>query len=119
MAPSILVWPRLPLSHVLDTDMRAFQHPQASEIALETVLYALSDPIRLEIVRFLSTVREASSGELDGGRPKSSVSHHFRVLRDSGLLHTRIVGKAHLNSLRTSVLDARFPELLATILSQK
>lgn len=99
--------------------MRSFRHPEPFDIHLERVLYALSDPVRLEIVRNLSVVDQATCGELDGGRPKSSVSHHFRVLRDAGLVHTRVVATTHMNSLRTLALEARFPGLLATILSQK
>jgi DNA-binding transcriptional ArsR family regulator len=98
--------------------MRTIKHPLPADFALERVLYALSDPVRLEIVRCLAAVAEASCGELDGGRPKSSVSHHFRVLRDAGLVHTRNVGTTHMNSLRTEELDLRFPGLLSCILSQ-
>lgn len=98
--------------------MRAFKHPLPAEVVLERLLYALSDPVRMEIVRYLSGVPEASCGELDGGRPKSSMSHHFRVLRDAGLVHTRNVGTTHMNSLRSEELNLRFPGLLDCILSQ-
>lgn len=99
--------------------MRAFFHPEPADIALEHVLHALSDPVRLEIVRALSDVKMATSGELNLGRPKSSMSHHFRVLRDTDLIETQIVGTKHVNSLRVNVLDTRFPGLLHAILSQK
>ncbi|WP_411389109.1 ArsR/SmtB family transcription factor [Pseudomonas sp. MPB23] len=98
--------------------MRAFKHPPLEALTLERLLYALSDPVRLDIVRRLATVPEATCGELDGGRPKSSMSHHFRVLRDAGLVQTRNVGTTHMNSLRGDVLEARFPGLLASILAQ-
>jgi len=106
-------------SPVIIRTMRAFKHPNTEDLILERVLYALSDPVRLEIVRCLAAVPEASCGELDGGRPKSSVSHHFRVLRDSGLVYTRSVGTTHMNSLRADVLESRFPGLIQTILSQQ
>ena len=99
--------------------MRPFKHPPASDLILERVLYALSDPVRLEIVQRLAEVSEASCGELDGGRPKSSMSHHFRVLRDAGLVMTKSVGTTHMNSLRRSDLDARFPGLLDAIIAQR
>lgn len=89
-----------------------------ADFSLERLLYALSDPVRLEIVRCLAGLDEASCGELDGGRPKSSVSHHFRVLRDAGLVHTRTVGTTHMNSLRAAELEQRFPGLLKSILAQ-
>ncbi|WP_225182301.1 ArsR/SmtB family transcription factor [Pectobacterium aroidearum] len=98
--------------------MRPFKHPSPEEFTLERVLYALSDPLRLSIVRCLSVQEEATCSELDGGRPKSSVSHHFRVLRDSGLLHTTNIGTTHINRLRHSEMQQRFPGLLDAILSQ-
>ena len=67
----------------------------------------------------LAAVPEATCGELDGGRPKSSMSHHFRVLRDAGLVHSRSVGTTHMNSLRSDELESRFPGLLASILAQQ
>lgn len=96
--------------------MRAFSHPEPETFVLERVLHALSDPVRLGIVRALARSGEASCGALDGGRPKSSVSHHFRVLRDAGLVRTRSDGVAHMNALRRDDLDRRFPGLLAAIL---
>jgi DNA-binding transcriptional ArsR family regulator len=47
------------------------------------------------------------------------MSHHFRVLRDAGLVHTRSVGTTHMNSLRGEVLEERFPGLLQSILAQR
>ncbi|WP_288132015.1 helix-turn-helix transcriptional regulator [Microbulbifer sp.] len=96
--------------------MRPFKHPDPSDFVLERVLYALSDPVRLEIVRKLAETEEASCGELDGGRPKSSMSHHFRVLRDSGLVCTYGVGTTHMNSLRREDVEKRFPGLLDAVL---
>lgn len=97
--------------------MRPFKHPDVGDFVLERVLYALSDPVRLEIVRRLAAVEEASCGELDGGRPKSSMSHHFRVLRDAGLVRTQSVGTTHMNSLRRADIDTRFPGLLTAVLA--
>ncbi|NYT81763.1 helix-turn-helix transcriptional regulator [Alcaligenaceae bacterium] len=96
--------------------MRPFKHPEAADFVLERVLYALSDPVRLEIVQRLAQVAEASCGELDGGRPKSSMSHHFRVLRDAGLVCTYRAGTTHMNSLRMTDMESRFPGLLKAIL---
>jgi len=98
--------------------MRPFKHPDAEDLTLERLLYALSDPVRLDIVRYLADVVQATCGELDGGRPKSSMSHHFRVLRDAGLVHTRNIGTTHMNSLRNDTLEERFPGLLQAILAQ-
>lgn len=99
--------------------MRPFKHPAASELLLERVLYALSDSIRLDIVRNLARVDAATCGELDGGRPKSTVSHHFKVLRESGLVFTENTGTSHVNTLRRKDIEARFPGLLNAILAQE
>lgn len=99
--------------------MRPFKHPAPGDFVLERVLYALSDPVRLEIVRRLAEVPEASCGELDGGRPKSSMSHHFRVLRDAGLVCTYAVGTTRMNSLCAEEMESRFPGLLAAILGTR
>ena len=98
--------------------MRTLKHPEPDAFTLDRVLYALSDPVRMEIVHHLAGVPEATCGELCGERPKSSASHHFRVLRDSGLVQTRNVGTTHMNSLRSEELETRFPGLLAAILRQ-
>jgi len=97
--------------------MRPFKHPEPADFVLERVLYALSDSIRLDIVRRLAAVSAASCGELDGGRPKSTVSHHFRVLRESGLVLTKHTGTTHMNELRSAEIESRFPGLLESILS--
>lgn len=97
--------------------MRAIKHPSLDTVALEHVLYALSDPVRLEIVRKLAKKGETSCADLLCDRPKSSMSHHFRVLRESGLVKTRNEGTLHMNSLRREELDRRFPGLLATLLT--
>ena len=96
--------------------MRVFKHPPIGEVRAERVFHALSDPVRLGIVRQLGQVVEASCSALDGGRPKSSVSHHFRVLREAGLIHTRNEGVVHMNALRRAELDRRFPGLLDAVL---
>lgn len=99
--------------------MRPFKHPAVSELSLERVLYALSDSIRLDIVRHLARVEAATCGELGAGRPKSTVSHHFKVLREAGLVFTENSGTIHMNTLRRADIDSRFPGLLAAILAQQ
>lgn len=86
-------------------------------LRLGTVLHALSDPVRLGIVVQLCRDGACSCAALDGGRPKSSMSHHFRVLREAGLVQTRIQGVTHMNTLRRESLEAAFPGLLDAILA--
>jgi DNA-binding transcriptional ArsR family regulator len=90
--------------------------PELEEIELERVLHALSDPIRLQIVAALAGGGELSCGSFDVPVTKSTCTHHFRVLREAGLISQRRVGTARLNELRRTELDSRFPGLLDTIL---
>jgi DNA-binding transcriptional ArsR family regulator len=87
------------------------------EVSVEHLFHALSDPVRLQIVQQLGRMSEASCSALDGGRPKSSMSHHFRILREAGLVRTRSAGVVHMNALRRAELDERFPGLLDAVLS--
>jgi DNA-binding transcriptional ArsR family regulator len=92
-------------------------HPQAAEIELGAVLHALSDPVRLRIVAALAGAEgEPTCGSFDVPVTKSTCTHHFKVLREAGVIHQRQVGTARLNTLRRDDLDARFPGLLDTIL---
>lgn len=97
--------------------MAAMKHPEVAAIELEKVLHALSDRMRLCIVRQLAAEGSASCAALNRDRPKSSMSHHFRVLREAGVVRTRTEGVTHMNELRRADLDARFPGLLAAVLA--
>jgi DNA-binding transcriptional ArsR family regulator len=92
------------------------KEPARGELLLTAVLYALSDEIRLGIVRQLAERGEQACGVFEVDRPKSSLSHHFRVLRESGLVATRKDGKTLMNTLRQEDLDARFPGLMGAVL---
>ncbi len=81
------------------------------------VLRALSDPVRLQIVHVLDQAGgEVACGQFGLSVNKSTVSHHFKVLRDAGVLQGRIEGTRHLHALRRDDLDARFPGLLDSVL---
>ena len=93
-------------------------HPATEDIELPAVLHALSDPQRLRIVRALAedaTPRRCGSFGLD--ITKSTLTHHFRVLREAGVIEQHTDGTARLNSLRREDLDRRFPGLLEAVLS--
>ncbi|MFI5618816.1 ArsR/SmtB family transcription factor [Streptomyces sp. NPDC051567] len=98
--------------------VRALAHPATAEIRLEGVLHALSDPVRLSIVRALA----ASDAELSCSHftlpvTKSTTTHHFRVLRESGVVRQTYRGTAKLNGLRREDLAALFPGLLDSVLT--
>ncbi|HEY9847338.1 MAG TPA: helix-turn-helix domain-containing protein [Candidatus Caenarcaniphilales bacterium] len=96
--------------------MRLIYHPDKKDISLPCVLYALGDPVRLEIVKRLAAQQELTCAALEVPIAKSTLSHHFRVLRESGILYCRKEGTQHFNSLRREDLDTRFPGLLDTVL---
>jgi DNA-binding transcriptional ArsR family regulator len=92
-------------------------HPLPEDLELPKVLHALSDPARLQIVRELDldpTPRPC--GSFDLGVTKSTCTHHFRVLREAGLVTQELQGTSKLTSLRRDDLDARFPGLLDAVL---
>lgn len=97
--------------------MRQYQHPDRENIVLTEVLYALSDPTRLQIVKMLAAKLEITCSEFCLEMSKSTQSHHFKVLRDTGIMYTRLEGTQHHNSLRREDLDARFPNLLDAVLN--
>ena len=97
---------------------RPYEHPGAEEIELTRVLFALSDPLRLTMVRHLAAVAaEVDSLELGPDLPRSTLTHHTRLLRESGVTLTRASGRKCLIRLRTEDLQARFPGLLDAVLA--
>lgn len=94
-----------------------FVHPGTEEIELPAVLHALSDPQRLRIVRELATSEQPlTCGAVALDISKSTRTHHFRVLREAGLIEQRRDGTCKLSTLRREDLDARFPGLLDAVL---
>ncbi|MFX3618899.1 MAG: ArsR/SmtB family transcription factor [Sporolactobacillus sp.] len=98
--------------------MRTLYQPKQEEINLSTIFYALSDQIRLDIVKKLANTGEQSCGGLNIPGPNSTISHHFKVLRESGLTNTRLEGNQRFISLRCDDLNTRFPGLLQAILTE-
>lgn len=80
------------------------------------VLQALSDPVRLKLVHMLAAEKDLSCSALCLGRPKSSMSHHFKAMIEAGLLRVDVVGNVHLNNLRLDDLESRFPGLMSAVL---
>jgi len=94
--------------------------PAREDIDLGAVLHALSDPTRLEIVAALDSRAEACpTGSFEVPVSKSTCTHHFRVLREAGVVRQRREGTARLNTLRRDDLEARFPGLLDAVLDAK
>ena len=93
--------------------------PRPADMRLEAVLAALSDPVRLSIVRTLAATEgeSRSCGSFGLTVSKSTASHHFRVLREAGVIEQRREGTSKLTSLRRDDLDERFPGLLDAVLA--
>ncbi len=100
--------------------MPRFVHPPKEDITLAGILGALADPMRLAILKKLLEERHGSMS-CSRAMPcpdmaKSTLSHHFRILRDAGLIRTTKRGVENLNSVRWEDVEERFPGLLKTIL---
>lgn len=91
-------------------------HPEPAEIYLPAVLHALSDPMRLRIVAELADGSERTCKSFDLPIVKSTCTHHFRVLREAGVIRQRVEGTTRVNSLRRDDLEALFPGLLDAVL---
>jgi DNA-binding transcriptional ArsR family regulator len=101
--------------------MSQFIHPSKQDITLAGVLSALGDPVRLQICKSLMGSHggmSCSEASPCSTIPKSTLSHHFRVLRESGLIRTTKQGVEHRNFIRLDELKERFPGLLEAIMRQ-
>src|SRR5438874_453528 len=98
--------------------MVQFVHPATQDITLAGVLAALADPARLQMVKAM--LGQESCMSCAAAAPctmaKSTVSNHFRVLREAGLVQTTKRGVEHRNVVRLGDIEARFPGLLTAIL---
>ena len=100
--------------------MKPLVHPALEDITVEGILHALSDPTRVEI---FSTIADSSCSAncaaflTVGGKaiPKSTLSQHFKVLRESGLVRSERAGVEMQNVSRCSEIETRFPGLLSSI----
>jgi DNA-binding transcriptional ArsR family regulator len=95
----------------------ALFEPARENLELPRVLYALSDPIRLGIVAELHRLGEVPCGTVAADLPKSTRSHHLKVLREAGITRTRFEGTERRTRLRYQCLEARFPGLLQSVLA--
>ena len=92
--------------------------PPPARIDLFAVLNCLADPIRLAIVSQLAATDDIQCGSFEVPVTKSTLTHHFRILRESGVIGTDRSGTRSLNRLRRAELDEAFPGLLDSVLDK-
>ena len=96
---------------------RTYEHPETGDLAIPRVLFALSEPLRLNMVRMLAEHGEVDSIDLGPDLPRSTLTHHTSLLRESGVVFVRAEGRKCMIRLRDDDLEERFPGLLSTVLS--
>ncbi len=96
------------------------EHPAVEDLDLPTLLFALSDPARLAIVRQIAgSDVEATCQSVGLDMPKSTRSHHLKVLRESGVVHTVVRGRERVMTLRLNDVESRWPGLLTAVLAEE
>jgi DNA-binding transcriptional ArsR family regulator len=102
--------------------VRPLFHPAVSDISVEGLLYALSDPVRAQIYAEMlasecplncSSFRKVDNRTL----PKATLSHHFKILREAGLIRSERKGVEMHNTTRSAELKERFGDMVSAILN--
>jgi len=101
--------------------MKPLVHPALEDISVEGILHALSDPTRVEIfAKIADSSHSANCASFltvgEKAVPKSTLSQHFKVLRDAGLVHSERVGVEMQSKSRGPEIETRFPGLLSAIM---
>jgi DNA-binding transcriptional ArsR family regulator len=91
-------------------------HPDVESVEVDEVLRALADPTRRQIVRLLLAEGDRPCGTFGLPVAASTLSHHFRALRNAGILRQYDDGRQRMNTLRLDELETRFPGLVRTVL---
>jgi DNA-binding transcriptional ArsR family regulator len=104
------------------SQMRPLIHPSIEDVTVEGILHALSDPVRVAIFTDIvgSKCSQNCSDFLKVNNkpiPKSTLSQHFKVLREAGLIHGERVGVEMQNTSRCTEINQRFPGLIPSIVN--
>jgi DNA-binding transcriptional ArsR family regulator len=91
-------------------------HPDVESVGVDDLLRALADPTRRQIVRLLLAEGDRPCGTFGLPVAASTLSHHFRTLREAGILRQYDDGRQRMNTLRLDELEKRFPKLVRTVL---
>jgi DNA-binding transcriptional ArsR family regulator len=101
--------------------MKPLYHPAVEDVTVESILHALSDPIRFlilsEIIRSQCPKTCCDFLQLDNRTlPKSTLSQHFRILREAGLIRSERKGVEMHNTTRCQELKPRFGAMIGAIM---
>jgi DNA-binding transcriptional ArsR family regulator len=98
--------------------VKLLQHPRPEDLDLATVLHACADPTRLKLLLDISRNPGKTCGTFEADVSKSTLSGHFKVLREAGLIRQDPgPGNSRLNWLRISEVEDRFPGVIPSVLS--
>lgn len=102
--------------------MRMLHHPRIEEITVESILHALADPVRVRIFMQLACAESAKSCSTflnvkETPLPKSTLSQHFRILREAGLIYSERKGVELQNRTRCAELKPRFGTMIGEIMA--
>ncbi|MFC4060147.1 ArsR/SmtB family transcription factor [Planomonospora corallina] len=94
------------------------RHPDVRTITLQRVLEAIVDPVRRSIITQLCDASgDIACGGFDLPVSKSTATHHFRTLREAGLIRQYYAGTSRMNALRREEIDEVFPGLLDAVVA--
>ncbi len=101
--------------------MKPLHHPAVADLSVEGILYALSDPVRVRILAEIAQCEEHKTCSTfltvnNRAIPKSTLSQHFKVLREAGLIRSVRKGVELHNTTRCAENGAHFGELIRTII---
>lgn len=97
--------------------MKSLPHPRTEDLDLVDVLSACAEPTRLRLLSEISLQPGKSCGTFAVEIAKSTLSGHFKILRESGLIRQSQGPKnSRINEIRTDDLNQRFPGLLEAVL---
>ncbi|MCL7375296.1 helix-turn-helix domain-containing protein [Streptomyces sp. 35G-GA-8] len=100
------------------TAARTVEHPDLSEVTLQQVLEALADPVRRMVVSQLAqSAHDMSCGTFEAPVSPSTLTHHFNVLREAGVIRQYYEGTSKMNTLRADGMEERFPGLLSAVVA--
>jgi len=102
--------------------MRPLIHPSIDDVTLEGILHALADPVRAAIYADLAARDRAATcsafvNVVDREIPKSTLSQHFRALREAGLIRSERAGVEMRSHTRCKEIEQRFPGLISSIMN--